>query len=98
MNIDSSLPGADLITKGLENLQQQKESVEALLVMIGRPRLERMGINVPTINLRESPEITLYRLLLKQNKDNAYSLYNSYKRRLISFESAIERHETGKYQ
>lgn len=90
MNIDSNLPGAELVTRGLENLHNGQKTPEALLVLIGAPRLRQVGIEVPKSRLRVCPELSLYSLLLKKDKINAYSLYNSYLRRLISFEHACE--------
>lgn len=90
MEIDSNLPGADLVAKGLVNLQEGKMTAEALLVLIGGPRLRRLGIAVPQHSLRVCPELSLYKLLLKEDRANGYSLYNSYLRRLISFEHACE--------
>jgi hypothetical protein len=37
MKIDPNLPGADLVAKGLDNLQSGKRTVESLLVLIGAP-------------------------------------------------------------
>lgn len=90
MKIDPNLPGADLVAKGLENLQNGKRTAESLLVLIGAPRLRSLGIDVPKHRLRICPELSLYHLLLKKEKSDAYSLYNSYLRRLISFEQACE--------
>lgn len=94
MKIDPNFPGADLVAKGLENLHNGKKTAEALLVLIGGPRLRRIGIAVPQHNLRVCPELSLYKLLKKKNSANAYSLYNSYLRRLISFEHACEKNAT----
>lgn len=90
MNIDHNLPGSDLVAKGLENIQNGESTAEALLVFIGAPRLRQLGIAVPKHEMEICPELALYHLLLKRDKENAYSLYNSYLRRLISFEKASE--------
>ena len=90
MKIYRDFPGADLVIKGLENLQNGKRTAEAFLVLIGAPRLRRLGIIVPQHLFRVCPELSLYKLLLKKDNANAYSLYNSYLRRLISFEHACE--------
>jgi hypothetical protein len=37
------LPGADLVEAGIAELERGVESVEALLVSIGAPRLSRLG-------------------------------------------------------
>jgi hypothetical protein len=90
MEIYKDFPGADLVIKGLENLQKGKKTEEAFLVLIGAPRLRRLGIVVPQHFSSLCPELSLYKLLLKKDKASAYSLYNSYLRRLISFEQACE--------
>ena len=84
----ASLPGEELVTEGLEDLQAGVESIPALLVSIGAPRLERLGLRVlaPIPN----PEHRLYELLRAQDPDAAHSRYNALVRRLVSFERAAE--------
>ena len=82
-----ALPGGRLVAKGLDDLANGRESVEALLVASGRPRLERLGLAVPVV---ESPEHRLYELLARSDPDSAHSRYNALLRRLISFERAAE--------
>lgn len=82
-----ALPGGRLVAKGLADLASGRESVEALLVASGRPRLERLGLAVPIV---ESPEHRLYELLARTDPDSAHSRYNALVRRLISFERAAE--------
>lgn len=89
MKFDSSFQGADLVEKGLKNLKEGKRTVESLLVLIGGPRLRSLGFDVPHLKLRIDPELSLYRLLRRQKKLDAHSLYNSYIRRLVSFEHAV---------
>lgn len=88
MTIDR-LPGADLIRKGVDDLAGGVESVEALLVSIGAPRLARLGIEVASP--LPSPEHRLYELLRSEDADGAHSRYNALIRRLVSFERAAER-------
>ncbi len=45
--VDLSLPGGDLIHQGLQDLTDGTESVAALLVSIGAPRLQRIGFALP---------------------------------------------------
>ena len=40
------LPGADLIERGLKDLDQGVTSVESLLVSIGAPRLRAVGVEM----------------------------------------------------
>ena len=84
-----SLPANDLIRVGIEHLSKGKESIPALLVSIGAPRLRRLGLPVP-LNLFPSPEHRLYNLLSQSNSDGAHSRYNALVRKLVSFERAAE--------
>jgi hypothetical protein len=84
-----ALPGGDLVRSGLADLERGVESVEALLVAIGAPRLRRSGIAVPDIGI-SIPEHRLYDLLSRSDSDSAHSRYNALLRRLISFERAVE--------
>ncbi len=83
------LPGHDLITHGIEDLREGPESIPALLVLIGAPRLRRIGIPVPT-NAIQSPETRLYEKLRASDPDSAHSRYNALIRTLVSFERAAE--------
>ncbi len=82
-----TLPGGDLIARGLDDLSHHRESVEALLVAIGGPRLRRLGLQVIEV---PSAEHRLYELLARDNPDAAHSRYNALIRRLVSFERAAE--------
>lgn len=82
------LPGQDLIDAGLEDLARGRESIPALLVSIGAPRLRRLGLEVPS-PVRE-PERRLYELLVHEYADAAHSRYNALIRRLVSFERTAE--------
>jgi hypothetical protein len=70
----------------MRDLERGVESVEALLVSIGEPRLAAAGFSVPA-PLPE-PEHKLFRLLAEQYGDAAHSRYNALVRRLVSFERA----------
>lgn len=84
---EQDLPGADLVAAGLSDLAEGVESVAALLVSIGAPRLEQLGLCVP--NPIPSPERRLYERLHAENPDAAHSRYNAYLRRLVSYERAL---------
>jgi len=81
------LPGADLITAGLTDLQSGRETVPALLVAIGGPKLKQIGINLPDHQIT-LPEHRLYDLLAEEDSDSAHSRYNALIRKLVSFERA----------
>jgi len=87
-NAEPALPGEELIQRGLEDLAAGVESVEALLVSIGAPRLARLGLSVE--NPFPSPEHRLYELLAAEDSDSAHSRYNALVRRLVSYERAAE--------
>jgi len=82
------LPGQDLVEAGLADLQRGRESVPALLVSIGAPRLRRLGVCLPTTI--PSPELRLYDLLALDDPDSAHGRYNALIRRLVSYERATE--------
>jgi hypothetical protein len=83
-----SLPGNDLIEMGVEDLRQQRQTIAALLVAIGAPKLRSLGLEIPE-NLPSSPEHRLYDLLSDSEPDSAHSKYNALIRRLVSFERAM---------
>lgn len=89
--ISDALPGADLIREGLRDLAAGVESVPALLVLVGAPRLRGLGIEVNDPFARtDYPEHRLYSHLAETHGDNAHSQYNALIRRLVSFERAAE--------
>jgi len=81
------LPGEDLISAGLDDLASGAESVPALLVSIGTPRLRELGIKIEAPF--SDPEHRLYRLLAASHGNAAHSKYNALVRRLVSFERAL---------
>jgi hypothetical protein len=84
----AAYPGGDLVEAGLRDLVAGVESVEALLVSIGAPRLTRAGLAVP--RPIPDPEHRLYGLLEASGAPSAHSRYNALLRRLVSFEHALE--------
>ena len=84
----SSLPANNLIVKGIEDLHHKRETVAALLVAIGAPKLRSLGLEVPD-DLPANPEHRLYDLLSVTEPDSAHSRYNALIRKLVSFERAI---------
>ena len=83
------LPGYSLIQSGIDDLLRGVQSVPALLVSIGAPRLRRLGMPVPASTI-PSAELRLYELLQQDCPDGAHSRYNALVRRLVSFERAAE--------
>ncbi len=88
MDVADALPGAELIRAGLDDLAHDLESIPALLVLIGAPRLRRLGFDVPDTPF--FPEDRLYAKLAAEDSDSAHSRYNALIRTLISFERAAE--------
>lgn len=86
--MDARLPGAELIDRGLADLEAGITSIESLLVSIGAARLRAAG--VPVGQAISDPERRLYDLLALDDPDAAHSRYNALLRRLVSFERAAE--------
>ena len=82
------LPGAEMIDKGLSDLERNEETIESLLVSIGSPRLRSLGVVVGGAKFAE-PEHRLYALLSRQHGDNAHGQYNALVRLLVSYERAL---------
>jgi hypothetical protein len=81
------LPGAELVSDGLRDLERRALSRGSLLVSIGAPRLRRLGIAVA--DPFSDPERRLYALLRAEHGDEAaHGRYNALLRRLVSFERA----------
>ena len=85
----TALPGGELIHSGLTDAAQGRQTIGALLVAIGAPRLRRSGLVVPDSGVVD-PDHRLYELLARDDADAAHSRYNSLLRQLISFERALE--------
>lgn len=88
MDLDA-LPGGATIAEGLSDLQVGRESAAALLVLIGGPRLRRLGFDIPSLGVPH-PEHRLYETLAATDADSAHSRYNALIRLLVSFERAAE--------
>ena len=89
VEISDALPGADIMRRGLADLAAGRTSEESLLVLIGAPRLRRLGVVVPETD-SPGPEIQLYSRLAAVNADSAHSRYNALIRLLVSFERALQ--------
>jgi hypothetical protein len=84
-----SLPGHDLVSTGIVDLQNDRETIPALLVAIGAPKLRKLGVSLPA-KLPLDPEHRLYDLLSFSESNTAHSRYNALIRKLVSFERALE--------
>ncbi|MBA3330938.1 MAG: hypothetical protein H0T39_08730 [Actinobacteria bacterium] len=83
-----ALPGEELVSVGIADLERGVESIEALLVSIGARRLSDLGLLVSAP--LAAPELRLYELLAREDADAAHSRYNALVRRLVSYERAAE--------
>src|SRR5439155_10928326 len=84
-----ALPGGELVCQRLEDQAAGHETEAVLLVLIGAPRLRRLGIEIPA-TARAMPEHLLYERLARNDAASAHSRYNALIRRLVSFERAAE--------
>ena len=90
MSLDE-LPANDLIRQGLDDLAQQRQSVEACLVKIGSAQLRRCGMALEVTDEDAlSADHELYALLSRQHGNDAHGRYNALLRELVSFERALE--------
>jgi hypothetical protein len=91
MTMFDDLPGAVLISEGLADLADRRESVAAYLVQIGSPKLRRCGIEVPVSDEDAlAADHRLYSLLGREHGNDAHRRYNALLRELVSFERALE--------
>lgn len=88
--IDSRLPGADLVAKGLADLADGAITEEALLVTAAAPRLRSIGLDVTPAAV-EAPLHRLYELIASSGSVDPHSRYNALVGRVVSFARAAER-------
>lgn len=90
MALDLTLyPGGDLVQKGLSDLEAGKETDEALLVLVMRPRLVSLGFVVPQ---RDGLPVPIDHLLYERLEDRvgvgAHAAHNALMLRICSFANA----------
>jgi hypothetical protein len=93
MSTDSAdlktLPGAEIVLKGLDDLDAGREPVEGAAVRVAATRLRAGGLSVPDCEPGVGePGHDLYRLLADDL--DPYSRYNAILRRVDSFARALE--------
>jgi hypothetical protein len=86
--LPAGLPGSDLIEKGIRDLRDGAETIEALLVSISAPRLRALGLPVATPFA--DPELRLYRQLAARYGAAAHGRYNALLRQLVSYQRAAQ--------
>lgn len=84
-----SLPGADLVERGIADLAAGRESDAALLAAMAAPRLRRLGIYVPAAPPGR-PAHRLYDRLAERDARTAHSQYNALVGRMASYAHAAE--------
>src|SRR5262245_39528056 len=91
-----AIPGADLLQRGLADLQACRITEHSLLVLVGEPRLKALDVTFPDWRpMFNGPvEHALYDLLALHYGNDAHSRYNSLVRRMNSFAHALEREQT----
>jgi hypothetical protein len=94
LNVPSDLPGHELVSEGLSDLKEGRESSSALLVAMAAPRLRRLGFDVPEGGA-ERPSHRLYELLSSETDQGAHSRYNALVARIVSFARAAEHASSG---
>lgn len=83
----ADLPGADVVQEGIDDLRSGRDTIAALVVSVGAPRLRRLGLDLPGVV--PGAEHRLYALLSLSGPGSAHSRYNALIRRLVSFERAL---------
>ena len=86
---ENALPGYEIVEPGLNDLENNIESVNALLLLCAGSRLRQLGIAVPYSDISD-PSIRLYLKLSTLYGDGAHSKYNALRRRLLSFISSLQ--------
>lgn len=90
-NLDlTSIPGGDLIAKGLDDLKRGKQSEEALAVLVAGRRLSALGFRVPRRKSIPLPyEHTLFAAIERRDPSGAHATYNALLQRIVSFLDAF---------
>ena len=91
--VASDLPGHELISEGLLDLAEGRESESGLLVAMAAPRLRALGFDVPEGG-GERPSHRLYELLSEADQ-GAHSRYNALVARVVRFARAAEHASSG---
>jgi hypothetical protein len=92
--VPSTLPGAELVIAGIDDLRAGRESEASLVVAMAAPRLRAIGVEVPEGG-GEAPSHRLYELLSDRQPDAAHSRYNALLARVASFSRAAEHAPSG---
>jgi hypothetical protein len=90
--LDPKIPGSDIVSKGLEDIRNQRITAYSLLLQVAAPRLKRLGIDIPILPGIKNPEEVPYEHQLYELIKGAggHGLYNALVSRVASFASALE--------
>ncbi len=85
------LPGADLVVRGLADLESGQPTAEAALVEVARTRIQSLGLRVAGSTVGDdAAELVLYaRLANRRPKSEPYGLYCAWLEQLVSFLAAL---------
>ncbi len=89
MGPEGTLPGADLVEQGLQDLWENRVTELSLLVLIAAPRLRSLGLRIPQRDFPRPYEHALYERLEERLGTGAHSYYNSLIRRIVSYARAL---------
>ncbi len=87
----AGLPGAELVSEGIEDLLAERQTALAALVSMAAPRLRQAGLDVPAAGDDGPPSYRLYELLARADPATAHRRYNALVGRIVSFARAAER-------
>lgn len=90
-----SLPGAEIVTAGLADLEADRDTANADAVLMAASRLRAAGVDVPLRITAVPAAHRLYEKLASEDPLGAHSRYNAIVRRVVSFVRAAERARTG---
>lgn len=86
-----SLPGAEIVLPGVEDLQRGRDTIDAAAVLIASRRLGSAGVALPPSPDRNGePGHHLFGLLIEADTPDPHSRYNAILRRIDSFARALE--------
>jgi hypothetical protein len=92
-SVPEDLPSHEVVSEGLLDLAEGRESESGLVVAMAAPRLRALSLEVPEGG-GERPSHRLYELLAETD-GGAHSRYNALIARVVSFARAAERASSG---
>jgi hypothetical protein len=87
----ASLPGAEIVLAGIEDIEVGRQSVNATAVRSASSRLRRLGLNAPVAEGETPAAHQLFHQLSEELGDRAaHARYNAILERVASFARAAE--------